>query len=38
VAPPAPKLVSYLPLIITLNVLLAVAIAFVLYFALKSHH
>jgi len=38
VAPPAPKLASYLPLIITLNVLLAAAVAIVLYFALKAHH
>lgn len=37
-AAPAPKLVSYLPLIITLNVLLIAAIVIVLYFALKSHH
>jgi hypothetical protein len=36
-APPS-KLGSYLPLIITLNVLLLVAIAIVLYFALKPHH
>jgi len=35
---PAPKVGSYLPLIIALNVLLVVAIAIVLYFALKSHH
>ncbi len=35
---PAPKPVSYLTLIITLNVLLVVAVAIVLYFALKPHH
>jgi len=37
-ASPASKLGSYLPLIITLNVLLLVAVAIVLYFALKPHH
>jgi hypothetical protein len=34
---PAPKPVSYVPLIIILNVLLLAAIALVLYFVLKPH-